>query len=269
MKEITETTELQKIEFGILLDIDRFCRERGIRYFLCGGTLLGAIRHKGFIPWDDDIDIGMLRPDYERFLKEFSCPGRSLVWHGNDPAYFFPFAKVLDDRTLLVDNDFPNSRIGVFVDVFPFDETDDDPPSWKRSAARMERVNKVLALRNIRLFRKGRSLRNQLLVFLRAPLRLFPNRFLLDWHARANSRPCTAERRRIACFSTTNVYGVKDVHPREAFDGNVEVEFEGSSFPAMKGWHEYLTDLYNNYMRLPPEEKRTSHHNFRAWWKDR
>ena len=267
MKEITDICELQKIEFGILLDIDHFCRERGIRYFLCGGTLLGAIRHKGFIPWDDDIDIGMLRPDYERFLKEFTWPERSLVWHGNDPTYFFPFAKVLDDRTLLLDNDFPNNRIGVFVDVFPFDETNANPASWKRSVLRMEWFNKVLALRNIRLFRKGRPLWNQLLVFFRAPLRLFPNRMLLAWHARLNSRPPKTNKRKIACFSTTNVYGVKDVHPHEAFDGNVAVEFGGTAFPAMKGWHVYLTDLYGDYTRLPPEEKRISHHNFRAWWK--
>ena len=94
MKEITDIRELQEIEFDILCDIARFCRENGIRYFLCGGTLLGAIRHKGFIPWDDDVDIGMLRPDYERFLETYKSDHNELWWHGNKSGYFSPFAKL-------------------------------------------------------------------------------------------------------------------------------------------------------------------------------
>ena len=250
-----------------LRDITSVCDRNGIEYNLMCGTLLGCIRHKGFIPWDDDIDIGMLRPDYERFLKEFSSKKNALVWHGNEPTYFFPFAKVIDTDTLLIDNDFTNSRIGVYVDVFPFDEIEDDPSVWRHSAARMEWINRVLALRNIRLFRKGRPLLNQLIVFLRAPLRLFPNRMLLTWHDRLNSRPPKTDKRKIACFSTTNVYGVKDVHPHEAFDEMVPVAFEGRDFPAPKGWRDYLSDLYGDFMKLPPKEKQISHHNYRAWWR--
>ena len=268
MKEITDIHEIQKIGFDILCDVDKFCHEHGIRYFLCGGTLLGAIRHKGFIPWDDDIDIGMLRPDYNRFLKEYTSPDNTLVWHGNDSTCFYPFAKLFNANTLLLDNDFQNHRIGVYIDVFPFDEVDDNPRIWNRSVRRMEWINKIHALRNIRLFRRGRPLLNQLIVFLRAPLRLFPNRMLLAWHDRQNSRPPKTNARKIACFSTTNVYGVKDVHPQEAFDEMVPVTFEGRVFPAPKGWHDYLSDLYGDFMKLPPKEKQVSLHNFRAWWKD-
>jgi lipopolysaccharide cholinephosphotransferase len=268
MKQIANIRDLQKIEFSILCDIDRFCREKEIRYFLCGGTLIGAVRHKGFIPWDDDIDIGMLRPDYERFIKLYSSERNQLIWYGNNPKYCFPFARVFAKGTLLTGGDFPGIGCGVYVDVFPYDEVDDNPKEWKRSVRRLEIINDLLTLRNIRLFRKGRSLFKQLVVFLRFPLRLIPNRLPLAWLDRCNARRPRTKDTRIACFSTGAGYGIKEVHRRELFESFVNVTFEGMCFPAAKGWHECLSDQYGDYMKLPPVEKRITHHDFQAWWKD-
>ena len=268
MKEITDIRELQKIEFDILCDIDDFCRKHGIRYFLCGGTLLGAVRHKGFIPWDDDVDIGMLRPDYERFIASYTSDRYELHWYGNRSKYFFPFAKVCDRRTLLTGGDFPDLGCGVFVDITPFDEIDDDPAKWRKAVRRWHWILNILTLRNIRLFRKGRSLFNQLVVFCRAPLRLFPNRVFLKWLDRKNTEKCKMENRKIACLVPGGMYGLKDIHSPNAFSGTDTVVFEGKPFPAMSGWGQYLTNLYGDYMQLPPLEKRIAHHDFHAWWKD-
>lgn len=267
MKEITDIRELQKIEFDILCDIDRFCRENGIRYFLCGGTLLGAIRHKGFIPWDDDVDIGMLRPDYERFLETFKSDHNELWWHGNKSGYFSPFAKVSDKRTVLTGGDFPDMGCGVYVDITPFDEIPDDPKEWKKAARRWRWTWNLLTLRNIRLFRKGRSFLNQLIVFAFRPLRFIPNRWFVQWLERRNAKRIKDGPKRIACLVPGGMYGVKDVHPCEAFASTKPVVFEGAQFPAMSGWHEYLSNLYGDYMQLPPKEKQVPHHDFRAWWR--
>ena len=268
MKEITDICELQKIEFDILCDIDDFCRGHNIRYFLCGGTLLGAVRHKGFIPWDDDVDIGMPRADYERFVHGFSSKRNRLVWHGNDPTYFNPGAKVIDTRTLLVDNEYPNCKVGVFVDVFPYDEVSNDPRKWRKAVRRLSAVNAFLTLRNLCLFRSGRPWFKQLIVLAGRMLRLVPNRFPLAWLDRCNKRDSVPNGPCMACFSTTAGYGLKEVHRRTLFDEFVEVEFETRKFYAAKGWHECLTDQYGDYMQLPPMEKRIPHHDFRAWWKN-
>lgn len=268
MKSITDIRELQKIEFDILCDLDRFCRENGIKYFLCGGTLIGAVRHKGFIPWDDDIDIGMLRPDYDHFIESYSSERNQLLWYGNNPRYCFPFARVFTKGTLLTGGDFPETGCGVYVDIFPYDEVSDDPRKWKKSVRRLSAVNGFLTLRNIRLFRHGRSWSKQLVVFAGRLLRLVPNRFLLSWLDRCNKRESVPGGPCVACFSTFSGYGLKEVHRRIPFDEFVEVEFETRKFPAAKGWHECLSDQYGDYMKLPPVEKRITHHDFHAWWKD-
>ena len=108
MKRITDNKELREIQMGILSYVDKFCRENDIKYSICGGTLIGAIRHGGYIPWDDDIDIIMLRKDYERFLNLFNKSKDSdynLYCINKSPYYYHPYAKVSDSRTIQVEPD--------------------------------------------------------------------------------------------------------------------------------------------------------------------
>ena len=117
--------KLQLTELEILREIKRVCLENGIHFFLCSGTFLGAVRHQGFIPWDDDLDIGMLREDYERFCRlapEKLSPDFCLQnWH-TDSAYALPFGKVRKRNTLLVERkSIQLEENGIYVDVFPFD----------------------------------------------------------------------------------------------------------------------------------------------------
>ena len=126
MRTIT-SDELRSIQLDLLQKTADFCEANGIRYFLCGGTLLGAIRHKGYIPWDDDIDIAMPRTDYDRFCMTFNQPNskyrvKSLSTH---PDYNNAFAKVYDDRTMLKELHYKGIHFGVYIDVLPVDGVKD------------------------------------------------------------------------------------------------------------------------------------------------
>ena len=119
--------ELKSIQLDLLQKTADFCENNGLRYFLCGGTLLGAIRHKGYIPWDDDIDIAMPRQDYDRFVKIFNHPENyyQVVNLETNAEYAYAFAKVYDNRTILKELHYPGDTFGVYIDILPADGVKD------------------------------------------------------------------------------------------------------------------------------------------------
>ena len=264
MKPISDIDEIRRIELGILEDVDAFCKARGISYFLCGGTLIGAIRHKGFIPWDDDIDIGMLRPDYDRFIAEYESPCHAVRSLETD-SYVDAFAKVVDTRTIVVEDDFAIGGLGIWIDVFPFDGA--PGPDFDPHAERDWRwTKKLLRFRNLPFFRPGYTAKQRLGLLLSLPVRLISNRCLAGRLRRIAARYSVAGSPFVGCLVSTYPCR-RELLPRAAFDGETPVEFEGRTFPAMSGWREYLASLYGDYMTPPPPEKRKSTHRFRAWWK--
>ena len=270
MREITDMAELKKIELNLLKQVHEFCKERGIRHYLAGGTLLGAVRHKGFIPWDDDIDLVMPRPDYERFCLEFAAPNASVRTFKNSSGFFYPYAKVFDDRTLLVEDRNPGALSSVFLDVFPVDGVSEACPV---RVLRMVAVcNAILSVRRTPPLWRRRAWKKQLGLWLCIPLRLIP-RFVRNAFARRllhridgvlSSRVFASSP---FAGALVGVYGSKEILPREAFSVGVDMPFEDGIFSAMVGWNDYLSSLFGDYMTLPPPEKRITHHDFRAWWK--
>ena len=129
MKEIS-IEELKDLQTGIAVMVHDFCQEHGIRYFLGYGSLIGAVRHKGYIPWDEDIDLGMPRPDYERFIHTFpgAYPDLKVFAPELDPGYYAPYANVCLEGTLLVEQNLSHHgrEIGVKVDIFPIDGAPSD-----------------------------------------------------------------------------------------------------------------------------------------------
>jgi len=265
LRELT-TEELKRTELDILRAIRDFCDAKGLKYFLCGGTLLGAVRHKGFIPWDDDIDIGMLRSDYETFINEFPDTGRyRVITYKNNKEYRNPYAKVVDTATVLKEQLVRNTEgMGVFVDVFPFDGLGD---TMEGALAILNKVHHNDHFGNYCQFffyppkSPKKIAKNIKMVYSRLTRKMYFD---------AIGRLCMKHSFEDSKFAgaTMGQYREREILPKEAFDGVTSIEFEGDTFSAPVGWEAYLKSLYHDYMQLPPEEKRVTHHSFKAYWKE-
>jgi len=252
---------------GILLDImtyvDKFCRTNGIRYSLGGGTLLGAVRHKGFIPWDDDIDIMMPRPDYERFIAGFNLNNdshyRCIMDTDDEHACFHQvYAKVHDIRTTSVETEeITHFKYGLNIDIFPIDGMPENPDTARKHIKQCRSAKHRLAMRQGPVFDGDHKLK-----------RLFSHlRPVSHWMKKFDRLTKKYE------YSTSSHagaisgrYGMKEYHQKSIFEEYTDILFEGKTFRAIKDYDLYLTQHYDDYMQLPPENKRVTH-SLEAYWK--
>lgn len=271
LQELT-TEDIKEIAFGVLCQVRDICDKQGITYFLDGGTLLGAIRHKGFIPWDDDIDICMTRPDYDRFIaycKENDTPF-GLASHETDENYTELYAKAYDTSTICKEQ-FVNrsgAQYGVYVDIFPVDGLGNSDGQALKLLHKSRFKRSMLTAANWQKFFKSKSRKWY----------VEPVRFVFYLFSRCvNRRKLIAKIEKIyKPFAFENCekvgvvcgcYGDKEIMNRSIYDNNTEVRFESGKFKATASYDEFLTNLYGDYMQLPPEEKRITHHTFKAYKK--
>ena len=261
--------ELKDIQVRITSQIDRFCRDNGIRYGLAYGSLIGAVRHKGFIPWDDDVDLVMPRPDYERFIRSFSAPDLKLAAPELYPGFYAPFAVVYDTRTILEEESISHRfhQLGVKVDVFPIDGAPSDDEAYARLRKKTERLKVLLFYKNVRLGPRWKS--DKVLWFK-----------TLVWKLAILPLSVPGIQRRIRALATANDFSGSQMAdmmvfpdpgdtrmPREVFEHYVDLDFEGEKFKAPRDYETYLRTLFGDYMTLPPESERQPHHRFQARWK--
>ena len=249
--------ELQQVELAIFKSFVEVCEKLGIRYYLLAGTLLGAVRHKGFIPWDDDIDVGILRDDYDRFLE---CAGELLPSHlflqsyKSDKGYHQPYAKLRNSNTAFIElpvKDNPMNH-GVFIDIFPLDKCD---VSVRNSFSyRMkERIYSMSAsslMKNYKLDFKRR--------LIRVGCKLIcpdPKVAISKIDALRQSMP---KGEMLVNFS--GVYGAREIAPADWYGEGVTLEFEGMLVTVPKEYDKLLTQIYGDYMTPPPPEKRITTH---------
>lgn len=267
MRELN-TFERKQLLINMLVEVDRFCRKNGICYFLTGGTLLGAIRHQGFIPWDDDIDIAMFRPDYDKFSLIFNNKYEgSLKWIdlNNTEDYYLPTGKIIDTRTLLIENVGYAVPIGVFIDVFPIDNIGEDKELAKIKITIKKLIERFMLLKYAKVSRPRSIIKN--FIILLCKLCPFNGRMIAKKRDEMNKK-IIFEKSSKYVANLYGAWGIKEITLRSNFETSLKVEFEGHLFNIPSGFDNYLRDLYGDYMTLPPPDKRVSHHDNVAYWKD-
>lgn len=263
MKPLT-LLEIQRYSLDILKSVHTFCVEHNIKYSLAYGTLIGAIRHKGFIPWDDDIDIIMPRPDYNRFCSTFQVEGLGMLSE-KDPDYYLNYCRVFDTVNTKCDTLLPISKRytgGVWIDVFPADGVSDDKDDFVKNIDSIKKVwmlqlrfrhslisfpriiqtcgiKDCLILSAIKLSSLGRIFLNHYNEIIRNNAEMIPYGSTAHWS-------------QIVVLDD----GVRNYQLCEDFEDTIDTEFEGCSFKIMQGYDRFLRNIYGDYMQLPPEGQR-------------
>lgn len=260
MRQLSKN-EIQQCELNILVEFDAFCKENGLTYSLVGGTLLGAVRHKGFIPWDDDIDVGMPRYDYERFMslvkaRDYKLSDKFFVLPDRGRDASLPYAKVID-KTTSVPPEVEAKTESLWIDVFPFDGCPADAKKAKKLFKKAKHYRHIIVYNHFK-FSHFKGIKKPLYMLYSIYARTFGlQRAINKLHKLACSCPCkNAER---VAGVVWGLYGMGEIISGNSFEQTVELEFEGKCFSAIHNWDEYLTGLYGDYMTPPPENKRQSH----------
>lgn len=267
MKKIN-SRDIQIMELDILKEFKQFAKKHDIKYFLCGGTLLGAIRHKGFIPWDDDIDICIPRESYNKLISIVK-ENRYLESNQNykfylplDKNYIYPYIKIVNEKTVVYEKDIKKQYcLGVWVDIFPLDSfpnTNDQIQKILKKHSRYKFFNKI---------------------YIAGNLSTIPKKIIAFIGKIGYS---------IICFNKDNKYWITNIlslvkpydsnfvgnlvwpnQDREIFNKSVfketlECKFEDDIFPIPSGYEEYLTSMYGDYMKVPKKSERVIH-DFEAY----
>lgn len=260
-----EIDEMKEYLLGILQEFDKLCQENQMRYSIAYGTLLGAVRHKGFIPWDDDVDVVMPREDYEKLLSiKYKTKKYEVKSYRYSEDYYYEFSKMIDRETLVLEKYRCDANMGIFIDIFPMDYLED-----KRDlehAMRKAQKNKSMVLRLGSNLKSTTS--NPILYAIKRSIRFLINPFRrkIIFHYENKSFGYPHKDNGLTVGLITSIYK-QDFFPSLVWNDLIRIPFENIEVNAFREYDMYLSHLYGDYMTPPPIEERVTHHSFIAYKK--
>lgn len=257
-------SEVKQIQLQILDYVHEFCERVGIEYFLSYGSLIGAIRHNGYIPWDDDIDICMTRPNYNRFLEEFNQENSKYKCanFGQDSNFLYTFAKVIDTNTELVEESKIPYKLGINIDVLPIDGINDDTALLKKQIY----LRKQSDIKTLKLSMNRSIIKNVILIIARILLFAKPHRMIISQMISNAQTYGYQTSKKVCCVAFGS--DVDTPFPKELLEPKCLWRFEEKEYYVPVEYDRYLRSIYGDYMTLPPEGERVSHHAYKAYKKE-
>ena len=267
MEQSAQLKLLQEIELENLRMLMEICEKNHLRYYLIGGSLLGAMRHKCFIPWDDDIDVGLPRPDYNRFVqiaKDYLPAHMDIKTMTSDPNYKCYFTRLINNKKKIYwDHGQYTAVIGVWMDVFPLDGLPENPLLRKMQVFRVK-LNKALykftQIDYVTTNRTNRPLSERVLIRFAQLTHIGK---LMDADKRLKKLDRAVQRYDYdTCayaWNFSGCYGKREIVPHIQLGGSRTAQFEGMQVSIPEAAEDYLTSIYGDYMKLPPEDQRKSH----------
>lgn len=254
--------DIQFVLLEMIKWFHQFCVKNELRYYALGGTMLGALRHQGFIPWDDDLDIGMPRKDYQKLeeLLKGSSEGRYELETPNsrNVDFCYPYSKLFDNRTTLIENQKYKIKRGLYIDIFPLDGLGNSLDEAYANYKRIERNRTILQLKTSGI-RKGRSFYKNAMIVLFKCIPLNEKKILKKVAESAN---CIDFDDATYGGNALGAWRYKEIMPIEYMGTPKLYKFEDTEIYGAERADEYLTHIYGDWRKLPPKEKQVTHHDF-------
>ena len=261
MYKVYDDKTLKKLHETLIELLDEFvriCKKYDLKYTLVAGSVLGAVRHQGFIPWDDDIDVGMLRPDYEKFLEVAPKELKEKYYldcFEYNKNYHLSFAKIKKNGTIFDEDSshHMDNHKGIFLDIFPIDNVYDNTKRSYFDAAMIKLIHQAVCVKK-KIF-PLKDCRHKIMAGI---LLVFPHTFLMKLEKKICMMNKDNNSKYVACF--LGIYPFKnEINERKDYFPTKEMVFEKKKYSVLNNTDKYLSGIYGDYMKLPPKERRVNH----------